>query len=136
MTRSGVEPDAGSIPAASTIRLAPAALAYSGQASLQVPSLSDGALVYHVYILRCADESLYVGYSACVEVRVKAHNAGEAARFTRRRRPVKLVYREPHASRLEAIRRERQIKRWSRAKKEALICGDLELLRALSKRRS
>ncbi len=92
--------------------------------------------MHYVYILRCSDGSLYVGYSACVEARVRAHNAGEAALFTRRRRPVMLVYRESHDGKLAAIRRERQIRRWSRAKKEALIRGDVELLRALSKRRS
>jgi len=92
--------------------------------------------MYHVYILRCADDSLYVGHTRNIRRRVDAHNAGLGAAFTFKRRPVRLVYSEPHDTKTAAVRRERQLKRWTRAKKEALIRADLTLLRALSKRRT
>ncbi len=87
--------------------------------------------MHYVYILRCADDSLYVGETSDVVARVVTHLAGEASGFTRQRLPVTLVYAEEHASRLRARARERQLKRWTRAKKEALVAGDLVLLRRL-----
>ena len=92
--------------------------------------------MYHVYILRCADNSLYVGYTTNVEARLKAHNLGLGTTHTSKRRPVRLVYSEPHGTRTAAVHRERQLKRWTRIKKEALIRGDFTLLRQLSKRRT
>jgi putative endonuclease len=89
------------------------------------------AAVHHVYILRCGDDSLYVGETSDVVTRVLTHQAGEASAFTRQRLPVTLVYAEQHPSRLRARARERQLKRWTRAKKEALIAGDLALLKRL-----
>src|SRR5690606_3423176 len=65
---------------------------------------------------------------------VHRHNDGSACRFTRGRGPVQLVYSEPHADRPAALRRERRLKRWTRAKKEALIAGDLALLKRLRRR--
>jgi len=88
-----------------------------------------------VYILRCSDESYYVGHTDNLGERVKAHNDGRAAKYTYLRRPVTLVYSEIFKTEEEAVRRERQIKGWTRAKKEALIAGDTERLRGLSKRR-
>jgi len=88
-----------------------------------------------VYILRCGDGSDYVGCTDAIEKRVAAHNAGQGAAWTARRRPVRLVFLEQHETESSAARRERQIKRWSRAKKEALIAGDTARLRALSKRK-
>ena len=70
---------------------------------------------YFVYIVRCADGSLYVGHASNVEERVKVHNQGRGALWTSCRRPVTLVYKERHASEAGAIARERQIKRWARA---------------------
>jgi predicted GIY-YIG superfamily endonuclease len=90
--------------------------------------------VHYVYILRCADGVLYIGETHDVEWRIDRHNDGSACRFTRGRGPVELVYSEPHADRPAALRRERQLKRWSRAKKEALIAGDLARLKKLSRR--
>ena len=87
--------------------------------------------VFHTYILRCADGALYIGSTENLAARIDAHNAGEAALFTRKRRPVALVHAEAHATRRAAVQRERQIKRWTRAKKEALICGGLALLERL-----
>lgn len=74
-----------------------------------------------VYIVRCADQTLYTGWALDVEARVKRHNAGRGAKYTRARRPVKLVYSEELATRLEALRRERAIKRYPRAKKLELV---------------
>ena len=90
---------------------------------------------YLVYILRCSDGSYYVGSTQNIEQRLKAHHDGRAAMYTWSRRPVVLVFSEPCVSESAAVRRERQIKRWSRAKKEALISGDMKALHDLSRRR-
>ena len=90
---------------------------------------------WFVYIVRCADDSLYVGHTRNIDKRVDVHNAGLGAAFTFKRRPVRLVYAEAQHTKTAAIRREHQLKRWTRTKKEALIEGDLARLRALSKRR-
>lgn len=73
-----------------------------------------------VYIVRCKDGTLYTGWSVDVEARVRAHNAGRGARYTKTRRPVKLIYSEKVPTRGEALRRERIIKRLGRAQKLAL----------------
>jgi putative endonuclease len=88
-----------------------------------------------VYILRCADHTLYIGHTDNLPARKQEHNDGTAARYTARRRPVIVVYAEEHASTARAIARERQLKRWTANKKEALIAGDLKTLKTLSKRR-
>ncbi|MFL7807729.1 MAG: GIY-YIG nuclease family protein [Anaerolineae bacterium] len=75
----------------------------------------------YVYIVECSDGTLYTGWTRNVRARVRAHNAGRGARYTRGRRPVCLRYWERHPSRAAAMRRERAIKGWSRAKKLALI---------------
>jgi len=90
---------------------------------------------FSVYILSCADGSLYVGHSSNVPERVKVHNEGRGALWTGCRRPVKLVYQEKQSSEETAMARERQIKRWNHQKKLALIHGDLTTLRSLAKRR-
>jgi len=92
--------------------------------------------VHYVQILRCADDSLYVGCARDVKKRVARHNAGRGPAFTEHRRPVELVFIEQHSAKAAAIRRERQLKGWSRKKKEALIRGDLDGLHALAKRRN
>ena len=89
----------------------------------------------HVYVLRCADGSLYVGATDRLQSRIVKHNEGSASTYTARRRPVVLVYVEHVATRNAALRRERQLKGWTRAKKEALIAGDLPLLKMLNHRR-
>src|SRR2546425_817468 len=88
---------------------------------------------FSVYILQCSDGSLYIGHTDDLEARIAKHEAGELPGYTQNRRPVKLIYSCEFATRAEAIEREQQIKRWSRAKKEALIAGDISLLRALSR---
>ena len=74
-----------------------------------------------VYLLRCADGTLYCGWTADIEARLKAHNAGTGAKYTRSRRPVVLVYTEEYEDRREALSREWHIKRMTRAGKEKLI---------------
>ena len=81
--------------------------------------------IWHVYILRCGDGSLYTGISPDVEARLQAHHAGKGARYTRGRGPFELVYQEPAGTQAEATRRERAIKRLTRDKKQALIQGCL-----------
>ena len=91
---------------------------------------------WFVYILECSDYSYYVGHTENVASRLKAHNYGKGALYTRLRRPLTLVYQEQVNSKQAAIKREQQIKRWSKAKKEALIGGDYQALKILSKCRS
>ena len=91
--------------------------------------------MFYVYILRCADENLYIGSAHNLDARVKAHNDGRGAAYTFKHSPVGLVYSEAFHSETEAVTRERQLKRWSRAKKEALVAGDIARLKSLSKRR-
>ncbi|MBI2852786.1 MAG: GIY-YIG nuclease family protein [Chloroflexi bacterium] len=78
---------------------------------------------WFLYIVRCKDDSLYCGIAVDVGDRVKEHNSGAGARYTAVRRPVTLVYSERCSNLSEARKREEQIKRWSRAKKERLIVG-------------
>jgi len=73
------------------------------------------------YILRCADDTLYTGWTTDVLARIKAHNAGTGAKYTRGRQPVELVYYEVCASKIEARKREWAIKQLTRKQKEALI---------------
>ena len=79
--------------------------------------------VHFVYIVRCADGSLYTGYARDPDERVAVHNAAKGAKYTASRLPVALVYREQCASRGAALTRECQIKSWRRASKDALIAG-------------
>jgi len=76
---------------------------------------------YHTYILECADESFYTGYSSDLSKRLIQHNTGCGGRYTRARTPVKLVYSEEYNTRKEAMQREIEIKKYSRVKKKALI---------------
>lgn len=87
--------------------------------------------MWHVYILRCGDGSLYVGHTQDLDERVAMHSAGRGATHTAARLPVVLIHAEEAASQREAIARERQIKRWTRRKKEALAAGDLAALKRL-----
>jgi len=89
-----------------------------------------------VYILRCADGLYYVGLTRKpVEARVWEHNARLVAGFTASRTPVTLVHVECFDRLDQAIPRERQLKGWSRRKKEALIAGDYESLALFASRR-
>jgi predicted GIY-YIG superfamily endonuclease len=90
--------------------------------------------MHYVYLLRCADSSLYVGETANLQTRERHHNEGRGGSYTAQRRPVFIVYAERHSSRREALKRERQIKRWSLQKKELLIRGDVAALSGVSQR--
>lgn len=78
---------------------------------------------FYVYILRCADDTLYTGYTDDPERRLRVHNAGKGAKYTRSRLPVELVYRETLEDKSAALRREREIKGLTREKKLALIAA-------------
>jgi len=93
-------------------------------------------MTWFVYILKCSDNSYYVGHTENLPARIKFHNSSKGTKHTAIRRPVVLVYQEPAATKQEAMKREQQIKHWSRAKKEALIHSDRQLLKSLSKCRS
>lgn len=86
----------------------------------------------YTYILQCANGEYYVGSTTDLDKRLQEHQAGLGAKFTRTHLPVKLVYYEEYPSISQAFGRERQLHGWSRAKKEALINGDLDQLRTLS----
>ncbi len=90
---------------------------------------------WHVYILQCADGSYYVGHTVDLRRRVVMHNGGGGSTYTFKRRPVSLVYSEIADTEAAAAERERQFKGWSRAKKKALIDGDVPRLKRLSKSR-
>jgi putative endonuclease len=87
------------------------------------------------YILRLKSGQLYIGSTANLDQRYKDHCSGTACRTTQLDPPVDLVYSEEVDTFSEARKREAQIKRWSRAKKEALVLGDLINLKDLSKSR-
>jgi predicted GIY-YIG superfamily endonuclease len=92
--------------------------------------------VFHLYILRCADGSYYTGHTDDLENRLAQHQLGEIPGcYTSTRLPVELAFATDFATREEALERELQVKRWSRAKKEALIRGDWVGLQALSRNR-
>lgn len=95
----------------------------------------EGIVEVTVYILRCSDGSYYTGLTKRdVEERVSEHNLGLIEGYTSKRRPVQLVFTETYERIVDAIDRERQIKGWSRSKKEALIRYDYEALPDLAKR--
>ena len=78
---------------------------------------------HYVYVLRCADDSYYTGYTTDPARRVAEHDAGEGAKYTRGRTPVECVYLEAHGSKSNAMSREYEIKQYTRADKEALVAG-------------
>src|SRR5688572_13668512 len=77
--------------------------------------------MHFVYIVRCADGSFYTGYARDPRARIIAHNAGRGARYTCGRRPVRLVYSEACDTMSAALKREYELKQWSRARKQALV---------------
>jgi len=89
-----------------------------------------------LYILKCADGSYYTGSTTNLPLRVAQHHAGDASDYTRCRLPIELVYSQEFPTEHDAFLRERQVKGWSRAKKEALVRGDFEALISLSKSRA
>jgi len=90
---------------------------------------------YYIYILKCKDGSYYIGQTNNVESRVNTHKLGVIKGcYTYKRRPLELVYVASFATRKEAFAAERQIKNWSRKKKEALILGKFDLLQTFAKK--
>jgi putative endonuclease len=81
---------------------------------------------HFVYIARCADGSLYTGYARDPAIREEMHNRGRGARYTAGRRPVRIVHTEAFDTMGDALRREHELKRWPRAKKEALVTSRAE----------
>ncbi len=75
----------------------------------------------YTYMLRCGDGSLYTGWTNDLEKRMKAHKSGKGAKYTRGRLPVELVYSEEFSTKEEAMKREAEIKKMKRERKEALI---------------
>ena len=97
-------------------------------------AMTDGA---YLYILRCADGSYYIGTTrSTLEVRIAQHNDGTFGGYTAARRPVELVFSQWFDRITDAIENERKIKKWSRAKKQAFIRGDMASLQELSRRRT
>jgi putative endonuclease len=90
----------------------------------------------HLYVLRLKSGQLYIGSTTNLKQRYKDHCSGEACRTTEIDRPFGLVHSETDESFSEAPRREAQLKRWTRAKKEAAIVGDAEKLHSLSQSRN
>jgi putative endonuclease len=89
---------------------------------------------YYVYIVLCSDNSYYIGITNNIDKRIEEHNYGVDPKcYTYTRRPVKAVFVEEFSNINEAIAREKQIKGWSRKKKEALINGNFSELIVLSK---
>jgi putative endonuclease len=77
--------------------------------------------MYYIYILRCKGKSLYTGITTDVERRFKEHRAGTGGHYTRSHKPEKIIYREKTATRSAALKREAEIKSWSRKKKMRLV---------------
>ena len=100
---------------------------------VECPEPVDG--LFWVYIVQCSNRTLYVGHTGNLPQRVKYHETGAGARHTKLLVPIHLVYTEGPMTSAKAIKRERQLKRWSRSKKSTIIQGDFENLKALSKSR-
>jgi tRNA/rRNA methyltransferase len=91
---------------------------------------------FYAYLLRCADGHYYVGHTDDLDSRIAQHQAGAIPGYTQKRRPVQLLWTDRFPDRDSAFAAERQIKGWSRAKKEALVRGDFEALHELARKRS
>ena len=89
----------------------------------------------HVYILLCDDGTYYTGSTKYLNLRLKQHFSGEGANHTKKHKPIKLVYTECFNRIDYAFNREKQIQRWSHAKKEALINGEIDVLEKKAKKK-
>lgn len=88
-------------------------------------SKGDFFMNWFVYILRCCDNSLYVGITNDVKKRLETHNSGKGSKYIRSKLPVKLVYQEEYPDKSTARLREIQLKKWTKHKKELLVVGKL-----------
>jgi tRNA/rRNA methyltransferase len=91
-------------------------------------------LDFYTYMLRCSNGHYYIGHTDDLDARIAQHQAGTIAGYTANRRPVTLVWSDRFPDRDQAFAVERQVKSWSRAKKEALIKGDWEAVRSLARK--
>ncbi|RKE43711.1 MULTISPECIES: TrmH family RNA methyltransferase [unclassified Sphingomonas] len=89
---------------------------------------------FYAYMLRCSDGSYYIGHTDSIERRIAQHQHGELPGYTHKRRPVTLMWSQDFPSRIEALEAERQLKGWTRVKKEALAAGDWDAVRLLSRK--
>jgi len=85
-------------------------------------------LPFYVYILKCSDDSYYIGHTDNIEKRISDHSLGKGCAYTSVRLPVQLVFMQEFCSRYEALCAERKMKKWTRIKKELLISGGWEAL--------
>jgi predicted GIY-YIG superfamily endonuclease len=92
--------------------------------------------MYFVYVLRTLSNTLYIGVTHALQQRVDAHNRGRGAGWTKAHPGAQIVYSESYPTLGLARKREIQLKKWSRAKKEALIAGDAAMLKSLSRCKS
>ena len=90
-------------------------------------------MLFYVYILECSDKSYYTGKTPDLDRRLSEHQEGVGSDYTRRRRPVRCAWSDVFPDDAQAFEVERQIKGWSRAKKEALIKGDFDLIHKLAR---
>lgn len=98
--------------------------------------MSEKYYNYFVYILKCNDDTYYTGVTNDIERRLGEHQEGiDVNSYTGKRRPVKLMFYAEFSNIEFAIEKEKQIKKWSRSKKEALINGEFEILPELSKKK-
>ena len=93
-------------------------------------------MAFYVYILKCADGSYYTGHTDDLERRLAQYDAGAVEGYVTSRRPVTLVFSQAFPTRVEALTSERQIKKWTRAKKEAMIRGGWNEVSRLARGRS
>ena len=78
---------------------------------------------HHFYLARCSDDSLYSGSCVDLRAREKTHNEGKGAKYTRSRLPVRFVHHETFETKSEAMKREAEVKRWPKLRKEKLVTG-------------
>lgn len=90
-------------------------------------------MAFTLYILKCADGSLYIGHTDDLDARMEQHDQGKGSSYTSKRRPLQLIHAEEFETRYEALTLERKLKGWSRAKKLAYMAGDWTSVKRLSK---
>jgi len=112
----------------------PSAKSASGYSTTEYYGKIEAPMAW-MCILKCADGSYYVGSTKNLDLRFAQHQSGKGSRYTSGRLPVELVYGEEYDRVADAYAREKQVQNWSRAKREALINGNLEALPPLAKKK-
>ena len=85
--------------------------------------MTESSTNWFLYMVRCADDTIYTGISIDVSARVTKHNSGRGAKYTQTRLPVRLIYSESQPDRVSAMKREIAVKKWGRKMKEDLVKG-------------